>query len=165
MKPTPKEYGDLFAHILANLPQGQPRQANMYKTNGYFADMPLLPLSIPQRPIKLFRKTLKVSVTLSKKGHALRWKISDPKAKDIFMALRFIQSGIYHSYMILSIPGISYIQTNTHALEYRFRSTDNHFHCPPEFLSTMVILKAFLSYSNECDWWKESVPWKKGFGP
>ena len=165
MLPTPKEYFELFDNILANKPQGHPRNVNMYKTCGYFADMPVIPLTTHKRSTNVFSKTLKVTVALSEKGHSLKWRISNPKPKDIFKALRYIQNGVYHSYMILSIPGNSYIQTNTHALEYRKDSADNHFHCPPEFLNTLVILKAFLSYNNECTWWRKSIQWKKGYGP
>ena len=58
MLPTPEEFSNLFDRMLTNRPQGSPRKVNMYKTRGYFADMPLIPLRIPERPIKLFSKTL-----------------------------------------------------------------------------------------------------------
>ena len=165
MLPTPSEFANLFDHMLTNTPQGNPRKVNMYKTHGYFAEMPLKPLAAPERQIKLFSKTLKVTVTLSEKGHLSTWRVFNPKADEIIKAIRSIQNGIYHSYMILSIPDKSYIQTNIRTLEYRDVSEDEHYYCSPEFLSTMTILKAFLSYSNECNWWKESIYWKKGFGP
>ena len=66
---------------------------------------------------------------------------------------------------VLSISEKSYIQTNIHTLEYRNGSPDEHYYCPPEFLTSMTILKAFSSYADETTWWKEFVPWKKGFGP
>ncbi len=160
MEPTHKEYSDMFDHMLINTPQGSPRQANMYRSYGYFADMPLIPLDQPACKRTLFDKKLSVFITLSQKGHLSKWQVLNPKAHDIEKALRSIQHGMYHSYMILKKANGHYIQTNVHTLEYRNGSSDDHYYCPPEFLTSMTILKAFWSYASETYWWKNSVQWR-----
>jgi hypothetical protein len=161
MLPTPKEYSDLFDHMLTNDSLGSPRKVNMYKTYGYFADTPLNPLDVLSRPLKYYGKTLKVHVELSEKGHMTKWNVKDPSIEDITKALKSIEHGEYHSFVILSKSKQSYIQTNVYCLEYRDGSMDKHYYCPPEYLSSMTVQKAFVSYAQGCAWWKNKIPWKK----
>ena len=161
MIPTPKEYANLFSHILANCPQGTTRQVNMYKTYGYFADTTLNPLEVSLRSLKYYGLTLKVTITLSKNGHTMKRHVKDPTFKDIIKSLKSIEHGEYHSFAILSKAKQSYIQTNVHCLEYQDGSMDNHYYCPSEFLSSMTILKAFISYAQKCSWWENKIPWRR----
>ena len=165
MQPTPTEYSVLFDRILTNDPLGDPRKANMYKTYGYFAETPLNPLDVALRPLKFYGMTLKVHLELSKAGHMNKWIVKDPTIEDIIKGLKNLEHGEQQSYVILSKAEQSYIQTNVYCLEYQDGSMDNHYYCPPEFLSSMTILKAFVSYAQGCSWWEKYIMWEKGYAP
>ena len=77
MQPTPKEYCVMFDNMLTNDPVGDPRNANMYKTYGYFADMPLKPLDQPGWKRKMYKK-LKIS-----ERHRHRYEVNHDFIKDI----------------------------------------------------------------------------------
>ena len=161
MLPTRKEFIRLFEHILSNSPQGNPQKVNLYKNHGYFADMPLKPFSTPPKTRKFMGNTLYITVALSENGHTLKQQIKNPSAVDIIKALSAIQHGVYHSFVILSKSKQEYIQTNVHTLEYRDGSINKHYYCSSEFLSSVIVLNAFLSYMDRSNWWKNNVVWEK----
>lgn len=165
MLPIPKEYHNLFDNILINTSLGSPRKVNVYETHGYFADTPLHPLDISLSHLTYYGKTLKVNITLSKKISHTKWEVKDPTILDVMKALKSIEHGAYPSFAILTKSKQSYIQTNVYCLEYQDGSMDDHYYCPPEYLSSMTILRAFVSYGQECSWWKESILWEKGYTP
>lgn len=156
----PRDY-NLSNHILTNNPQGSPTRVNMYKTYGYFADKPLYPLEVLPTSSKYYGTTLTVNIQLSKEGHIFKRKTIDPTTKDIIIALKKIEHGEYHSFVILSKSKEKYLQANVYCLEYRDGSKDDHYHCPPEFLSSMTVLKAFVSYAQNCSWWENKIPWRE----
>ena len=163
MLPTPREYCSLFECILENDILGSPKNANMYKTYGYFADKPLFPLYISRRPLNYFGKTLKVNIKLSKKGHMTKWKVNNPTIRDIIKALKNIEHGINHSYVSLSNSDKDYIRTNVHSLEYQNDTTNKHYYCSPEYLSSMTVSKAFISFAQGSLWWKKRILWSEGY--
>ncbi len=165
MLPTPKEFCDLVDNILTNSPLGNPTRANMYKTYGYCAETTVVPLNIIPRISRYYGKTLRVNITLSKKVHLIQWTEENPSISDIIKALKSVQHGIPHSFVILSKSPMSYIRTNVMCLEYQDGSFKKHYFCPPEYLCSAKIQKAFLSYAQDCSWWEKQILWKKGFAP
>ena len=165
MNPTSDEYCDLLDNILTNSPLGNPTKANLYKTYGYYAETPVIPLDFLPRISRYYGKTLHANITLSQKGHLVKWTKENPNANDIINALKSVQHGIPHSFVILSKSPKNYIQTNVASLEYRDGSLQRRYFCPPEYLSSVKIQKAFLSYAQGCSWWKKQVLWGKGYAP
>lgn len=165
MLPTPKEFCNLLDNILTNSPLGNPTKANLYKTYGYYADTPVIPLNLVPRISRYYGKTLHVNITLSKKGHLIQWTEENPSISDIIKALKSVKHGIPHSFVILSKSPKSYIQANVTCLEYQDGSLERHYFCPPEYLCSAKIQKAFLSYAQDCPWWEKQILWKKGFAP
>lgn len=146
-------------------PMGNPRQANIFRTRGYFADMLLKPMKKPLRNIRYWGKTLDYCFALERKGRCVSGIIRNPTMEDIRKALRIIERGELWSHVILSRTGGNYyMQTDVFALEYRNDTEDEHYFCPPEYLTSELILDAFLSYAEESSWWQEQVVWKKGYG-
>ena len=162
MLPTPKEFCNLVDNILTNSPLGNPTKANLYKTYGYYAETPVIPLDLVPRISRYYGKTLRVNITLSQKGHLIKWTKENPNVSDIIKALRSVQHGIPHSFVTLSKSPKSYIQTNVMSLEYQEGSLEKRYFCPPEYLSSVKIQKAFLSYAQGCSWWQKQILWKKG---
>ena len=164
-----KTFGDpsrfSSGHYGLSHPLGSPRQANIFRTRGYFADMLLKPLKKPLRNTRYWGKILDVNVALDQEGRYASCKIRNPSNKDIGRALKIIERGELCSYVILLRTGGNYyMQTDVFALEYRNNTEDEHYFCPPEYLTSELVLDAFLSYAEESSWWQEQVVWKKGFG-
>ena len=123
------------------------------------------PLQMRSRYKKYWGKVLDVNIAVDKLERYLRWRIPDPSNEDVARALRILQKGDLWSYVILSKPEDGYyMQTDVFALEYRNGSDDEHYFCPPEYLTSELVSDAFLSYAEENTWWQEQVTWKKGYG-
>lgn len=154
-----------YGRLPVQHPLGSPRKANLYRTHACFADTFFKPMGMPTRNDKHWGKTLDVSIALAQKGRYWSRTILDPSDMDIAKALRVIERGCRWSHVILSKPDNSYyMQTDIFALEYRAGSENEHYYCPPEYLSSELVLCAFLSYAQESSWWREQLIWEKGFG-
>ena len=123
------------------------------------------PMKMFSRYKKYWGKTLDVSIAVDELERYLSWRIPNPSNEDIAEALKIIEKGDIWSFVILSKPQDGhYIQTDVFALEYRNGSDDEHYFCPAEYLTSKLVLDAFLSYAEEGSWWQEQVTWKKGYG-
>ena len=144
---------------------GSPKKANLYRTHACFADTFFKPMEMPKGNDRHWGKILDVNIALNHKGRYWKRKILDPSDINIAKALRIVEKGCKWSYVILSRQDDSYyIQTDVFALEYRDGSESEHYYCPAEYLSSELVLCAFLSYAQESSWWKEHLIWKRGFG-
>ena len=101
MYPTSEEYCNLIDNILTNSPLGNPTKANLYKTYGYCAETPVIPLNLTPRISRYYGKTLCVNITLSQKGHLIQWTEENPSISDVIKALKSVQHGIPRSFAIL----------------------------------------------------------------
>jgi hypothetical protein len=154
-----------FKHFNISHPLGSPRKANIFRTRGCFADMLFKPMPMYSRYKRYWGKTLNVSIDMDELERNISWKIQNPSNEDIKKALRIIEKGDKWSYVILSRPENGYyIQTDVFALEYRNGTENEHYFCPPEYLTSELVLDTFLSYAEESPWWQENVIWKKGYG-
>ncbi|MGA1980431.1 MAG: hypothetical protein ABSG99_07735 [Sedimentisphaerales bacterium] len=90
--------------------------------------------------------------------------ISCPDEGDIVKALLMIV-GKDDSFIILSRSEETYLQTDGTSLEHQEGSLGYHYYSPQCNISVETTANIFLSYARGNDWWKQAIPWQRGFPP
>lgn len=88
--------------------------------------------------------------------------ISCPDEDDIVKALLMIV-GKDDSFIILSRTEGTYMQTDGTSLEHQEGSLDYHYYSPQCHISVETTANILLSYARGNDWWKQAIPWQRGF--